>query len=280
MLEPSSSISSGAAAPIDQDEFLGTEGEYPVVRVLGSRVHIVQMDDIMRQMEFWISRGPSRCHQIVVTGFHGIWEAHKHPDIKRMLNQSPLWVPDGIAPLAIARLRGAPKKERTPGRDIMKRFFEIANEKGYKSFFYGDTQGTLDAMKANVERDYPNHQVVGCISPPFRPLTPEEDEAYIQQINDAKPDVVWVGLGLPRQERWIHERLSRLKVPVALGVGAAFRFVAGTVDSCPPTIGSLGLEWAYRLVKEPSKCWHRSLVEGPKFLVHVGMELTGLRKYN
>ena len=139
-------------------------------------------------------------------------------------------------------------------------------------------------LRADIEREkqeqYPGHHVVGVLSPPFRPLTPEEDEAQVQAINRAKPDVLWVGLGTPKQDRWIHEHRQRLEVPVAIGVGAAFRFLSGQVPRAPVWIGRVGLEWAYRLLQEPRKCWRRCLIQGPQFIIHVALELTGLRKYD
>jgi N-acetylglucosaminyldiphosphoundecaprenol N-acetyl-beta-D-mannosaminyltransferase len=109
-------------------------------------------------------------------------------------------------------------------------------------------------------------------------LTPDEDKAIIERINAARPDVLWVGLGMPKQEVWIYERLDRLKVPVAIGVGAAFAFVAGTVQRCPEWIGRMGFEWAYRTLKEPKKIWRRTFMDGSRFLFRLGLDLSGLRR--
>lgn len=250
------------------------------VKVLGSRIHLPSMNEIIDQMESWISSGPAECRQLVVTGFHGIWEAHKDSQFKSILNAADLWVPDGIAPIAIARWKGIRGIERTPGGDIMVAFFERANEKGYRSFFYGDTDKTLAELTGALERKYPGHEVVGTYSPPFRPLTAEEDDEIVKMINDAEPDILWVGLGMPKQDRWVYEHKDRLNVPIATGVGAAFAFHAGTVERVPSWIGNIGLEWAWRFIKEPRKLWRRDMVDGPQFLWHVMLEATGLRKYN
>ena len=161
------------------------------IKVLGSGIDVIDLPDIVLRMEEWISE-PAACRQLVVTGFHGIWEAHKKPDFKAILNSADVWVPDGIAPVWVARIRGIRNVHRTPGAEIMQAFFEMANKKGYSSFFYGDTDETLAALRENLEKKYPGHKVVGTYSPPFRPLTPKEDEAVIRMINDAKPDVLWV----------------------------------------------------------------------------------------
>jgi N-acetylglucosaminyldiphosphoundecaprenol N-acetyl-beta-D-mannosaminyltransferase len=193
--------------------------------------------------------------------------------VRAVLNQADLWAPDGIAPIWLARLRGYRGAERATGTEIMREFLARARQKGYSSFFFGDTGRTLDALAAAVSRLYPGHRIVGACSPPFRALTPAEDDAIIDQINNARPDVLWVALGMPKQDIWIHERLHRLKVPVAVGVGAAFAFVAGTVPRCPRWMGDAGFEWVYRFLREPRKLWRRDILDGPRFLFHAGMDL-------
>jgi N-acetylglucosaminyldiphosphoundecaprenol N-acetyl-beta-D-mannosaminyltransferase len=169
--------------------------------------------------------------------------------------------------------------ERVPGPDILAAFLEHANRRGYRSFFYGDTEATLADLQRRVTERYPGHVVAGTLSPPFRPLTAEEDAQVIAMINDARPDVLWVGLGLPKQERWIAEHLDRLRVPVVVGVGAAFGFLSGRVSRAPAWVGRIGCEWLWRLAAEPRKLWRRDLIDGPRFLAHVLLEATGLRKY-
>ena len=215
-----------------------------------------------------------------MSGFHGIWLAHKQPELRRILRTADLWVPDGIAPVWVARLRGHRQVRRVAGAELMEAFFAEANERGYRSYFYGDTAETLKDLSAKVAARYPRHKIVGAHSPPFRPVSEEEDERSIREINEAKPDVLWVGLGLPKQERWIFEHRERLRVPVAVGVGAAFGFLSGRVRRCPRWLGESGLEWAYRFLCEPKKLWRRDLLEGPRFLVHLALELSGLRKYD
>jgi N-acetylglucosaminyldiphosphoundecaprenol N-acetyl-beta-D-mannosaminyltransferase len=248
----------------------------PCVHILGSRVHLLSVNRTVDYMEHWMRRPDGVCRRIVVTGFHGIWKAHQNAQLQALLNSADLWVPDGIAPIWIAHLRGHRNIQRTPGADIIREFFSRADCKQYRSYFYGDTDSTLSALQAVVAREYPSHVVAGAFSPPFRPLTPDEDRDIIAQINAAQPDVLWVGLGMPKQDIWIYERLDQLSVPVAIGVGAAFAFIAGTVPRCPSWIGRMGFEWVYRFMKEPQKLWRRDLLEGPQFLFHAGLEL--LRK--
>jgi N-acetylglucosaminyldiphosphoundecaprenol N-acetyl-beta-D-mannosaminyltransferase len=251
----------------------------PCVQILGSRVHLVSANQTVDCIERWIQERDGRCRQAIVTGFHGLLEAHKSPHIRSILNEAELWVPDGIAPVWLARLRGHRNVVRTPGTEIMKEFLRRANEKNYSSYFYGDTEETLAALSETVASKYPGHRVAGAYSPPFRPLSAEEEADILARINAARPDILWVALGMPKQDIWIHERLKQLNVPVAIGVGAAFAFVAGTVPRCPEWVGRAGFEWVYRFLKEPAKLWRRDLLDGPRFIFYAGMDFFRNREY-
>lgn len=247
----------------------------PIVEVLGSKVHLIRLNDVVNQMDHWIQHDERICRRIVVTGFHGIWEAYQDAHFRHILNSADLWIPDGIAPVWIARLKGSSGVMRTPGVNLMRAFFEMTAGRNYRSFFYGDTESTLFGLRENLERQYPAHRIAGTFSPPFRPITPEEDDEIIDRINKTRPDVLWVGLGLPKQERWIFDHRSRLRVPVAVGVGAAFGFLSGQVKHAPGWIGDIGLEWLWRFIQEPGKLWRRDLIDGPRFLWHVLWEFAG-----
>lgn len=254
------------------------KNKFPECRVLGSRVQFATAEQVAEVMGSWIeSWDGGAARQVVVTGFHGLWEAHKSAEVHRILNSADLWVADGIAPVWVARLHGLGCVRRAPGAEIMQAFFELAQQRGHASFFYGDTNETLSNLTRRLESEYPKHRIAGAISPPFRALTPEEDTEHLRQINHSGAQVLWVGLGTPKQDRWIWERRGRLRVPVAVGVGAAFRFVAGTVRRCPRWVGEAGFEWLWRLACEPRKLWRRDLLDGPRFLVAVMQETLKLK---
>jgi len=160
------------------------------------------------------------------------------------------------------------------------KFCEFASRTGHSSFFYGDTDEVLALLTQQLRRRFPALNIAGCCSPPFRPLTAEEDARVVSMINDARPDVLWVGLGLPKQEHWIFKHRSELNVPVIVAVGAAFKFVSGKVKTAPPWMREWGLEWIWRLAHEPRQLWRRVLVYGPRFASHALLELTGIRKYD
>jgi N-acetylglucosaminyldiphosphoundecaprenol N-acetyl-beta-D-mannosaminyltransferase len=240
--------------------------DVPVLNVLGTKVHLVQNPDVLYWMERWINRERERCHFIVNTGFHGLHVANIDDQFRRIVNSADLFSPDGIAAVWIARMLGKPLSRRATSAELMEMYFARANAAGYRSFFLGDTDETLSHLRTKLETRYPGHVVAGAYSPPFRPHSERETEQIVQKINDAKPDVLWVGMGLPKQERWIAANRHRLNVPVAIGVGACFGFFSGRVKRAPSWVGESGLEWMWRLAAEPKKLARRDFVDGPKFL--------------
>jgi N-acetylglucosaminyldiphosphoundecaprenol N-acetyl-beta-D-mannosaminyltransferase len=251
--------------------------KFPSIEILDNRVHMVQIPEVIELITHWIEKEPQKNHWIVVTGMHGIMEAYKDQNFKTILNSSDLFVPDGISLIWTARFYNFPLKRRVSGTDLMREFFKIANQKGYSSFFYGDSEETLQKMKKKLLIDFPNLKIRGAYSPPFRSLTLEEDAEIIKKINQAKPNVLWVALGLPQQERWIFEHRDQLDVPVVIGVGAAFKFLSGKVKRAPAWIGELGLEWLWRFSQEPRRLWRRVFLDGPMFIFLVLKELIGFK---
>jgi len=256
-----------------------SQPEKETISVLGVRVDVVGIPQVVDAMTGWIEHPEERCHHIVNTGMHGIMVAHRDEDFKGILNASDLFFPDGISVIWIASLRGHKLRKKDTGPELLLEFCKVANEKGFSSYFYGDTDETLGLLTSRLKKDYPNHRIAGAFSPPFRPLTPEEDEKIIANINSSGADVLWVGLGCPRQERWIYEHKDRLKVKVAAGVGAYFKFHSGQVKRAPGLVGNNGLEWLWRFALEPRRMWRRVLVDGPQFVGLSLLELSGLKKY-
>ncbi len=254
--------------------------ELPHVDIMGNRVHLIDTELAADYLENWIEHPGNKTRQIIVTGFHGLHVAMEDPGFKSILNQAALFVPDGIAPVWIAKRLGKRVTGRVTGADLMRGFFERANQKGYSSYFFGDTDQTLEKLQAVVEEKYPGHKVAGMYSPPFRQHSEEEIQAMIDHINQARPDVLWVGLGLPKQERWIAEHIDQLEVPVAIGVGAAFGFHSGQVKRVPEWVGDAGFEWVWRFLAEPKKLWRRDVIDGPKFIFRIMRNWRELKQAN
>ena len=249
----------------------------PSVQILGTRVHMIRMDVVMSIMAEWIENEPHRIHHVVNTGMHGIMEAHKDPSFRAVLNSVDLLAPDGILVILAARLRGFRLKKQDTGPDLLWRFSEIANKKGYRYFFFGDTEQTLEKLTARLTSTFPGLQIAGVISPSFREWTTEENEAMVASINRAKPDVLWVGLGMPKQEKWISDHRAELNVPVVVGAGASLKFLSGAVSRAPNVVRNWGFEWLWRLVREPQRVWRRALIDAPQFMALVFLEMVGLK---
>jgi N-acetylglucosaminyldiphosphoundecaprenol N-acetyl-beta-D-mannosaminyltransferase len=241
-------------------------------------VHVLGLHDVVRQVEDWIERG-ERGRWIAVTSSHGIMEGFEHAEFRQILGSATLSVPDGkwTARAAAARLSLEPRQVR--GADLMWALSALANERGYSSYFFGDTDEVLGRLTAKLRGQFPALRIAGAYAPPFRPLSAEENDEIIARINGAKPDVLWVCLGLPKQERWIFANRQKLRVPTVIAAGAAAKFVSGSVAPAPAWIREHGFEWLWRLLREPRRCWRRSMLYGPRFALLAILEWSGARRY-
>jgi N-acetylglucosaminyldiphosphoundecaprenol N-acetyl-beta-D-mannosaminyltransferase len=249
----------------------------PEFRVLGVTVHAVQIPDVVAQMEAWTREGAA-CHFVALTGMHGVTEAQHDPGFKEILNAADMLVPDGMPLVWLARRHGFEMRRRVYGPELMASFCEQTAAKGYRHFFYGGAPGVAGDLASRFVSRFPGVVVAGTYSPPFRTLTQEEDREIVHAIEDAHPDIVWVGLSTPKQERWMFEHRDRLKVPVLVGVGAAFDFHTGRIAQAPAWMGDHGLEWLFRLSREPRRLWRRYLLYGAEFTALVLLEIFGLKK--
>lgn len=254
--------------------------QVPCLSIIGLPVHMIQIPDVVSLMTDWVCIDRQRCRWIVVADMHAAIAAHQSMEFRCMLDQADLIVPDGIGLVRVAQCKGASIQGRVAGTDLMNAFFARTKSMDVSHFFLGDTEETLKRLTTKLERTYTGLTIAGTCSPPFRPLTSVEDEAIVHMINQASPDVLWVALGLPKQERWIFEHRHRLNVPLVLGVGAAFKFLAGTVRRAPERVGHLGFEWLWRFAHEPRRLWRRVMIDAPQFVGLASLDVTGLRKFS
>src|SRR5215472_16520253 len=202
-------------------------------QVLGVGVDAVQISQVIIQMQDWIARRSS-CQYIAVTGMHGVTEAQHDPQFKEILNSAGLVVPDGYPLVWLGRRTGlAHLRRRVYGPELMEEFFKQTAAKGYRHFFYGGAPGVAEELATRMAARFAGLVVAGNYCPPFSELTPFEDEGIQHAINLARPDIVWVGLSTPKQERWMFTHRARLNVPVLAGVGAAFDFHTGRMPQAP-----------------------------------------------
>lgn len=216
---------------------------------------------------------------ICLANVHAVMEALPRSDLRAVYNQSALTVPDGMPLVWLGRLRGHRDVRRVYGPDLMLTLCGSAAPHGARVFFYGGAADVASRLAAVLATRFPGLVIAGAEAPPFRPLSQKEDDEAIARINATRPDIVFVGLGCPKQERWMADHRDRLEAPVLVGVGAAFDFHTGRVRQAPRWMMGAGLEWLFRLWQEPRRLWHRYLVYNPLFLFHVTLELLGLRRY-
>jgi N-acetylglucosaminyldiphosphoundecaprenol N-acetyl-beta-D-mannosaminyltransferase len=249
---------------------------HPEFAVLGVPLKALNISDLIAQMERWIERGEQgRC--ITFANVHVVMEARRDPAFYRVLSDEATFnVPDGMPLIWSARFQGLPLNRRVYGPDVMDEFCGVAARKGYRHFFYGGAPGVPERLAANLQRRHEGTWVAGAYSPPFRPLTAEEDEEVVAMINDARPDVLWLGLGCPKQEIWAFEHCRRLNVPIIACVGQAFDIYSGHSRQAPAWMRDNGLEWMYRLMTNPRRLWKRYLVYNSQFILLLTREFMRL----
>jgi len=216
---------------------------------------------------------------ICVTGVHGVMEAQDDADFKRILNRAFLCTPDGMPMVWAGKLDGHGEMSRVYGPDLMLDVCAWSETSGCKHFFYGGADGVAELLAQKLKARFPGLQVVGMFTPPFRPLSVDEERRLAEQIAAARPDIMWVGLSTPKQERFMAEYLPKLEVTLMAGVGAAFDFHSGRTKQAPRWMQRSGLEWFYRLCSEPRRLGRRYLRNNPLFLMNFFAQRAGLKKY-
>lgn len=234
------------------------------VDVLGVRVSAINMTSALAAVRKWVETRAR--HYVCVTGVHGVMESQKDPTLAEIHNRSGMTTPDGMPMVWAGKSAGADWMERVYGPDLMLAVLAEAEAKGWSSFFYGGAPEVPELLVKRLSERFPAMVVAGTYSPPFRPLTEAETGEVAEMINRSGADLVWVGLSTPKQERWMAEMRPKLDAPVLFGVGAAFDFHAGRVDQAPEWMQKRGLEWLFRLVKEPRRLWKRYLTNNPRFV--------------
>lgn len=202
---------------------------------------------------------------ICVSNVHTTVTAYEDVEYRKVQNGGIMAIPDGGPLSSVGQKRGFKNMKRTTGPSLMGEIFKISVSKGYRHFFYGSTDETLEKLYSVLEKTYPGIQIAGMYSPPFRPMTSEEDKAIVERINETKPDFVWVGLGAPKQEKWMAAHQGKID-GLMLGVGAGFDYYAGNIQRAPQWMQKHNLEWLYRLVQDPKRLFKRYWSTNTKFI--------------
>jgi N-acetylglucosaminyldiphosphoundecaprenol N-acetyl-beta-D-mannosaminyltransferase len=247
------------------------------VNILGVGVMPLTLAQATAALDRWCREG--RRDYVCCVSVHGIVTAQRDPQIRRALNRAGLATEDGMPLVWWSRRAGFSQAAQVCGSDLLDAMCALAVERGHRHYFYGGSPQVLDRLIARLSERHPGLIVAGAHAPPFRPLTAAEDAADIAAINDAHPDFVWIGLGMPKQEKWMAAHVGQVRATALLGVGAAFDFHAGTKARAPHWVRRIGFEWAFRLASEPRRLARRYLVDNAIFVARAAAQLSGWKSY-
>jgi len=248
----------------------------PRANVLGVGIHAINMEDAVQWSERLLESGGKG--YVCVTGVHGVMESRSDPGLRDILNRAFLCVPDGMPTVWVGRLQGHRDMQRVYGPDYMLELCRRSVLHGYRHFLYGGAPGVVEMLKARLEKQMSQLKIVGTYTPPFRPLTLEQERELIEMVAHKKPDIVWVGLSTPKQEQFMARYLDRLEVKLMAGVGAAFDLHAGLCRDAPGWIKRCGLQWLHRLHQEPRRLGPRYLRHNPRFVWDICGQLAGWKR--
>lgn len=242
------------------------KSEIPTCNILGVNIAAIDMEWLLdfTQKNIQDLSGDYLC----VSNVHTTVTSWDEPDYCEIQNGGIMAIPDGGPLAATARKRGFPQTNRTDGPGYMVEVLRMSSEKGYRHFFYGSTEETLEKMKQKLEEEYSGVQIAGMYSPPFRPLTEAEDKEIIDLINESKADFVWIGLGAPKQERFMAAHQGKIN-GLMVGIGAGFDYLAGNIKRAPMWMQNHSLEWFYRMLQDPKRLFWRYVKTNTKFIWNV-----------
>jgi N-acetylglucosaminyldiphosphoundecaprenol N-acetyl-beta-D-mannosaminyltransferase len=249
----------------------------PRINILGVGISALTLAQATAQIAAWIEN--RACQYVSVCTVHTLMECQRDETMRHAVNGAGLATPDGMPLVWLSRWRSRAAVSRVYGPDLMLALAQLSLEQGYTHYFYGGAAGVPQLLAETLQTRLPGLKVAGAYSPPFRPLTPSEEADMIEQINGAAPDIVWVGLGTPKQDLWMAAHRQQLTAPVLIGVGAAFDFHTGRIPQAPRWMQQAGLEWSFRLWQEPKRLWYRYLVYNPLFVLLVFAQTLGLKRY-
>jgi N-acetylglucosaminyldiphosphoundecaprenol N-acetyl-beta-D-mannosaminyltransferase len=256
------------------DESLPAPADVHSRNILGVPIAMIDYKGAMDVMDGMVARRERG--YVCAVAVHAVMVSRRDPEMRAAVRGSSLTVPDGMPLVWAANALGEDLDNRVYGPELMDRYSARCAEKRHRVWLYGGRdQGSLMQLALNMRRRHPGIEIVGGYSPPFRPLTGEEEDALVEQINEARPDVLWVGIGVPKQEKWMAHMRERLDVPVMCAVGAAFDFHSGRISQAPGWMQARGLEWIYRIAQEPRRLLPRYVLYNPAFLLAFARQFVG-----
>jgi N-acetylglucosaminyldiphosphoundecaprenol N-acetyl-beta-D-mannosaminyltransferase len=251
--------------------------QHPKANVLGIGIDAVNMeqalDRIAQELE-WRRKG-----YVCLAGVHGVMEAQRDPRLAEIFAGAALIAPDGMPTVWVGRHQGHATMERVTGPDLMLEVMRRKEFREYTHFLCGGREGIAEELAEQLRWRYPAVKIAGTYTPPFGPLSAEQETELIERVGSLRPDIVWVGISTPKQERFMQHYLPLLDTKLMFGVGAAFDFHTGRIADCDEWIKRCGMQWLHRLLQDPKRLWKRYLRNNPAFLFSIALQLTGLKKY-
>lgn len=244
--------------------------------VLGSYIDALSWDEAINTIFSWGQNHESR--YVAICNVHSVVTALQDKTHSNILNAADMATCDGMPITWSLRKLGYQTQQRINGPDLMWKYCEVAEKAGQKIYFYGSTDDTLRLLKTKLDASFPALKIAEMYSPPFRELTEIEDTEIVKRLNDSGANVIFIGLGCPRQELWMHQHRGKINA-VMIGVGAAFNYHAGTIQRAPLWMQNAGLEWLHRLASDPRRLWKRYLVTNSIFIVAIAAQLLKLKKF-
>ena len=232
--------------------------------ILGVHIDVTNLEKASRTIGEWIDRRQKA--YVCIAPVSTIMDCQRDSSYRDVVNNSQMTTPDGMPLVWLGKLKGKKDISRTYGPDLLQTLCELSEAKGYRHYFYGGNEKTNLLLIHRLKERFPHLNIAGSWAPPFRETGEREEESVLKKINDAQPDILWVGLGSPKQDFWMAQHRDPLNVPVMIGVGAAFDFLAGVKRQAPRWIQSAGLEWLFRLGCEPRRLWKRYLIGNTLFV--------------
>jgi N-acetylglucosaminyldiphosphoundecaprenol N-acetyl-beta-D-mannosaminyltransferase len=248
------------------------------VALLGIRVTAFDLPTAVAEMTRAVEAG--RLAYASTCPVYTLMQGHERADVRAALNGADWVTPDGMPVVWALRRLGAAQAGRVYGPDLMLAVSAASAERGLRQYYLGGAPGVAEALAAELTRRFPALVVAGFDSPPFRAQTEAEEAAMLDKIDAARADIVWVGLGSPKQDLWMARCRPRLRAPLLVGVGAAFDFFTGRQAQAPGWVQRSGLEWLFRLLSQPRRLWRRYLIYNPKFVYQFARQLAGVQRYD
>lgn len=238
----------------------------PFMYFCGVRIHSLTLQQATDQLQKWLCEDRTTTRQVCFSNVYTLMTAQSNDHFRKVTNEADLVLADGTPLVWSSHFLGCPLPQRVAGPDLMEHFCHVGNEKRYRFYLLGSTVKVLQTLENIIHERWPNLCVAGSFAPPMsETFSDKEDSETVYRINESKPDVLWVGLSSPKQDLWIYQNLSRLKVPVCIGVGAAFNFLSGDIKRAPVWMRRNGLEWLWRFTQEPFRLWKRYLLHNCAF---------------